>query len=873
MQNSIGRRRYKYYAFLSYQSDDREWATWLHTKLEQFHLPTNLGSKAHVPRNGFKPLFLDQLELAGGNLSDKINNALADSRYLLVLCSPTSAKSEWVEKEVRTFIESGRVDKIVPIIISGVPYAKNPEKECFVPSLRALKGTQDELLGIDAQGSKDTALIKIVAELLGVSFDTLWQRHEREKEKERQRILKEKRRLQRIESSYLVEKSFQLLEKGYSALSRRLALEALPVNLSDPEDRPYVQEAEMLLRTDNPTNVKVIDLPAPAKFVAVSPDKRYIAVATDDFNIMIWNHNTGRYHATFTIDSHSVNFISFTEDSKSIIVADDGGCVRIWHLKSRKVHHYIKVNAPVISVFQANDEKLFWILDADHTLSLWGLRSGTIISRIFRHESDELELEDVCPIGPTVSSISSDKIFFAYLTYKRDAVCLVELNSGELFIHKVNDLKHLAFNPCNECFLYAESLVCHSAPIFEFGDHFQAHFMPRKFTSPIVAMRFDRKNNYYFAFETGEIVISDSRQYIMPSSNDSVAEHISDMAVSADGSLIAVIYQKELRVWDRNHVPETYVPDLEVVHRCRITPDGNNMILISYDHPNFYVAKLDVKDYHLVKNYKDIPAKYAIGFDILPDGSMIYVYENNVVRIDHETGNEIYSFRYEHDHDSLSVENIGAADDYRKIYFTLSGDIYIHNVQTSKTLCLKIPSGVIKAKLSNDGKRLFVNNLYGMYLWDIKTNTPSKVYFSGDSGSAFDVAPDGKTLAVAMHDYTLKIVNIADGTIIHDFEGHSGIIISVQFSQDGEYLISTSADKTVKVWKKGYKKPIWVINSRTAVDKASFSPDMKRIAYITVKTDLVIREFPTLQELIDRYRDIYMKEPLTLEERKQFYID
>ena len=76
----------------------------------------------------------------------------------------------------------------------------------------------------------------------------------------------------------------------------------------------------------------------------------------------------------------------------------------------------------------------------------------------------------------------------------------------------------------------------------------------------------------------------------------------------------------------------------------------------------------------------------------------------------------------------------------------------------------------------------------------------------------------------------------------------------------------------IRIWHKMYKNPLWTIRSRHATTDARFSPDMKKIAYLS-DGRLVVREFPALQELIDRSRELYMKEPLTRQERIQYYID
>ena len=174
----------KYYAFISYKREDEKWAKWLQHKLEHYKLPSNLNGRTDLPKE-IRPIFRDQSELAGGVLADEIDKALTNSKYLIVICSPRAAQSQWVGKEVQTFIDLGRTDKIIPVIIGGTTYAQNPEDECFPSALLNLPPEQ-ELLGINIdEMGRDAAAVKVVAQMFGVKFDALWQRYEREQRRRR----------------------------------------------------------------------------------------------------------------------------------------------------------------------------------------------------------------------------------------------------------------------------------------------------------------------------------------------------------------------------------------------------------------------------------------------------------------------------------------------------------------------------------------------------------------------------------------------------------------------------------------------------------------------------------------------------------------
>lgn len=175
----------EYFAFISYQRKDEKIADELRHKLEHYHLPSSVRKENPSFPKTIYPIFRDALELSGGVLSEQIEQALAQSKYLIVVCSPNSAKSPWVNKEVQTFIRMGKERKIIPFIIDGEPNSKNSDSECFPPALRELTGSR-ELLGININElGREAAAVKIVACMFGLKFDSLWQRFQREQKRKK----------------------------------------------------------------------------------------------------------------------------------------------------------------------------------------------------------------------------------------------------------------------------------------------------------------------------------------------------------------------------------------------------------------------------------------------------------------------------------------------------------------------------------------------------------------------------------------------------------------------------------------------------------------------------------------------------------------
>lgn len=176
---------YKYKAFISYSHADKKWASWLHGALETYRTPKHLIS-ANTPSR-LVPIFRDREEFASSHdLSGKIQQALQESEDLIVICSPSAAKSHWVNQEIETFKKLGRSDRIFSLIVAGDPGAVNTALDCFPPALRerydaagVLQPGTTESIAADARKQGDgrnLALLKIIAGLIGVGLDDLRQR-------------------------------------------------------------------------------------------------------------------------------------------------------------------------------------------------------------------------------------------------------------------------------------------------------------------------------------------------------------------------------------------------------------------------------------------------------------------------------------------------------------------------------------------------------------------------------------------------------------------------------------------------------------------------------------------------------------------------
>ena len=178
-------QHFKYFAFISYSSHDIAWGKKLQKKLEGYRMPSTLCSEHGWQRNPIKPVFFAPTDIQPGDLDEELKERLKASRNLIVICSPHSAKSDWLGKEIAFFHSLRRSSNIHFFIVDGIPHSGNSDTECFNPIVKTLD--IPEILGANIHEkvfkspwlNRERAYIQLITKLLGVEFDSIWQRHRR----------------------------------------------------------------------------------------------------------------------------------------------------------------------------------------------------------------------------------------------------------------------------------------------------------------------------------------------------------------------------------------------------------------------------------------------------------------------------------------------------------------------------------------------------------------------------------------------------------------------------------------------------------------------------------------------------------------------
>ena len=360
----------KYNAFISYRHSplDMEIAKKVHTGLETYKIPKSVQKRLGIKK--IKRVFRDQEELPiGSNLSDNIGEALKESEHLIVICSPRTPQSEWVQKEIETFIRLHGRENVLAVLVEGEPNESFPEL-----LLNDENGNPVEPLAADVRGETakernkkfKTEILRLVAPVIGCNYDDLRQRHRErivkrtvslvsaaagiiaiagiafglyhanvadkmttlanekaqladEKTQLADEILEQFRLKQENQSRFLAEEAMTLFNNGEREDAALVAIAGLP---TEGNDRPYVSDAEYAL-----SNIlHVYDIGRDMSFdralhhelsltdEKLSTDAKHLLTRDNGSNVYVWDTETWELCAKIAPEISDRNYLESVSD-------------------------------------------------------------------------------------------------------------------------------------------------------------------------------------------------------------------------------------------------------------------------------------------------------------------------------------------------------------------------------------------------------------------------------------------------------------------------------------------------------------------------------------------------------------------------------
>ena len=189
---------YAYYAFISYSRQDVKAAKFLQRGLEQFKYAVFPVPEERKPQDPvyLRKVFRDKTDLGYKNKTfrDGLYRALADSRFLIVLCSPQSCRSPEVAREIEDFLAIPGHDEehVLPIVLEGHVGKHDdplPERlrtgEFTLRNIPTMAPEEEE----SVKESRENGLVGLIAAMTQVERETVNNRFLRDKRRQAIRLV------------------------------------------------------------------------------------------------------------------------------------------------------------------------------------------------------------------------------------------------------------------------------------------------------------------------------------------------------------------------------------------------------------------------------------------------------------------------------------------------------------------------------------------------------------------------------------------------------------------------------------------------------------------------------------------------------------
>lgn len=421
---------YKYDAFISYRHCDLDKfvAENLHKILETYELPKNIKEKLNIKGRTIKRVFRDQEELPlSSNLEDPIIEALKDSKYLIVICSPRLKDSLWCKKEIETFKKLRGRKNIFCVLIEGEPKDSFPEEVLYDEEIVKGKKVKKlvEPLAADVRGeNKKEVLSKIkdeklrlIAPMYNLDYDDLRQRHKLRRQKQilmtsvivasacllfalytgimLLKITSQQKMLKNHQAATLSSESLDYLKNDNRYNAIKSAYQAL--TKFNGVKMPYTSEAEYALSESlgvynagsSYKSINEVDTKGVASFVKSSDDGNYAVIYDESETYTLIDKNfkvIGTYSDLYGMAINEATFSFIGNDLFSYINKD--GSIVIVNTKDGKVKNTIKKNDDSYNSVKGSIDGNYLAYVDNHNLYIYDIKDNKVKGTINNNDAD-----------------------------------------------------------------------------------------------------------------------------------------------------------------------------------------------------------------------------------------------------------------------------------------------------------------------------------------------------------------------------------------------------------------------------------------------------------------------------------------------------
>ena len=531
-------------------------------------------------------------------------------------------------------------------------------------------------------------------------------------------------------------------------------------------------------------------------YVALSPDRRTLAVSDEYSVVSVWDFLSGERKGELeNVDVH-LDSLVYSHDGLLIAGSWEDG-IYIWNAETLRVKHQISIPGRMLGsltfpsgyriAFLPDNLSIARVRfknkygDGTGTAEIWDVKTGEMRSSF----GGDFEQIAFSPDGRKLLSVSGSEI-----------ITLWELGTGRILRAK-------------------QQSYAYNRPFFSED-------------SSKLIVGFDSNEGQIWDAETGRVVSTfHGSLYQTALSPDGRTAASSTTLSLEDG-----YHSTKTRVWDietgelKGEAPANNTP----IASISLSPDGRSVVssprrVWSGDSS---LRIWDLLTGRLMMKYWTY-GEHAV---FSPDGrSVAALVSNKAIQIRNvETG-----------------EITAELPEYRSSLFTFSPDgrsiAFINpNSQRKGVYIWRIDLGRVSAELkgdqrgasllaySPDGSMLAVGRFDAAFLWNSESGDLIRTFADGTDVEALAFSPDSKTLLTGGEDSVARLWNVPGGVLRAELKGHEGAVGSAAYSPDGVLIAVAGGDGAIRIWSaETFQLKRTLRGHAGYVSSVAFSPDGKSL--------------------------------------------